>query len=173
MVDVSRGADPAAGRAAKRKEATLADLVDRYVSEHLKVHNRASTAKEFERIGRVEIVPALGTIRVSGLTRPEIRAWHAGYSKRPYLGNRALAVLRKILSLAARDWELRNDNPALGIKLFRELPRERFATDDELRIIGSWLRKVEGEGSQSAGAFLATRLLALTGMRLGEVLGLQ
>ena len=66
--------------------------MDRYVSEHLKVHNRASTAKEFERIARVEIVPALGTIRVGDLTRPEIRTWHAGYSKRPYLGNRALVL---------------------------------------------------------------------------------
>src|SRR5215207_9867481 len=55
LVDVSRGADPAAGRAAKRKEATLADLVERYITEHLQVHNKPSTAREFERIARVEI----------------------------------------------------------------------------------------------------------------------
>jgi hypothetical protein len=37
-------------------------------------------------------------------------------------------------------------------------------------MIGAWLNKVEVENSQPSGAIIATRLLALTGMRLGEVL---
>jgi integrase len=94
-------------------------------------------------------------------------------ASRPYQANRALAVLRKVLSLAVKEWELRTDNPALGFKMFREKRRERHVTDAELRIIGPWLAKVEREGTQPAGAILVTRLLALTGMRLGEVLFLD
>jgi integrase len=78
-----------------------------------------------------------------------------------------------MLSLATNEWELRQDNPARGIKLFRESRRERFSTDEDLHIIGTWLDRVERESSQPPGAIYATRLLALTGMRLGEVLGLQ
>src|SRR5215203_5517549 len=67
--------------------------------------------------GRTPFQNAAFKLSIGDIARPEIRKWHAGYSERLYLGNRALAVLRKILSRAARDWELRNDNPALGIKL--------------------------------------------------------
>jgi hypothetical protein len=102
-----RGADPVGGRASKRKEPTIADLVERWVAEHLSVHNKPSTAKEFERIARVEIIPQLGSTRIGDITRSDIRKWHSGKAGRPYQANRALAVLRKILSLAVKEWELR------------------------------------------------------------------
>jgi hypothetical protein len=93
-----------------------------------------------------------------------IHKWHSGFADRPYQGNRCLAVLRKMLALAANVWELRQDNPARGIKLFRESRRERFSTDEDLRVIGTWLNRVERESWQPPGAIHATRLLALTGM---------
>ncbi len=173
LVDVMRGADPVGGRASKRKEPTIADLVERWVAEHLSVHNKPSTAKEFERIARVEIIPQLGSTRIGDITRSDIRKWHSGKAGRPYQANRALAVLRKILSLAVKEWELRGDNPALGIKQFRETRRERYVTDEELRIIGPWLAQAEEEGTQPPGAILVTRLLAFTAMRLGEALYLD
>jgi hypothetical protein len=58
--------------------------------------------------------------------------------------------LRKALSLAANDWELRSDNPALGIKMFPEAPRERFFSDTELSQIGEAMRKLEAEGGYPA-----------------------
>jgi integrase len=173
LVDVMRGADPVGGRASKRKEPTIADLVERWVAEHLSVHNKPTTAKEFERIARVEIIPELGSSRIGDITRSDIRKWHSGKPERPYQANRALAVLRKILSLAVKEWELRGDNPALGIKQFRERRRERYVSDDELRIIGPWLARAEKEGTQPPGAILIARLLAFTAMRLGEALYLD
>jgi integrase len=173
LARVAKGDDPAGERSTKRKELTIAQLVERYVAEHLEAHNKPTTRKECERIARAEIIPVFGSTRLSDLTRPMIHKWHSGFANRPYQGNRCLAVLRKMLSLAAHEWELRQDNPARGIKLFREFRRERFSTDDDLRVIGAWLNKVEVENSQPLGAIIATRLLALTGMRLGEVLGLQ
>jgi integrase len=78
-----------------------------------------------------------------------------------------------MLSLAVKEWELREDNPALGVKMFREKRRERFATDDDLARIGQWLANSEKAVTVHPSFALAVRLLALTGMRLGEVLGLE
>lgn len=167
------GSDPATVRDAKRREPPLADVLTRYFDEYVAIHNRASTAAEIKRHIEVDIKPALGAHKIGTLGRADIVRWHGGFSDRPYVGNRALAYLRKALSLASKDWELRPDNPALGIKMFAEPKRERFFSDDELTRIGRALAALEQEGESLPGAIRAVRLLALTGMRLGEVLGLQ
>jgi integrase len=77
-----------------------------------------------------------------------------------------------MLSLAATDWELRENNPCIGVKRFPEHARERFFTDDELAKIGATLSAAEAEGSEVPGFILLVRLLATTGMRLGEALAL-
>jgi integrase len=74
-----------------------------------------------------------------------------------------------MLSLAHHEWQLRDDNPATGIRPFPEKRRERFFRPEELAAIGRWLAKVERDGSEPRGFILATRLMLLTGMRFGEV----
>src|SRR5262249_32152148 len=106
---------------------------------------------------------------IGDLTRADIKRWHSRMAASPYRANRCLAVLRKMLSLAHREWELRDDNPAIGIKPFPEERRERFFRPEELKAIGRWLAKVELDGSEHRAFVLATRLMLLTGMRLGEV----
>jgi integrase len=75
--------------------------------------------------------------------------------------------------LAINEWELVDANPALGVKMFRETKRERFATDDDLARIGRWLSGAQKAGTVHPGFAIAVRLLALTGMRLTEVLTLE
>jgi integrase len=93
-------------------------------------------------------------------------------SATPYAANRALAYCSRMLSLAATDWELREDNPCIGVKRFPEHARERFFTDDELAEIGAALSTAEAEGLEVPDFILFVRLLATTGMRLGEALAL-
>jgi len=173
LADVVHGADPAGDRAHRRREMTIGDLAERYVAEHIKLHNKPTTAVEFERLVRSRIIPAFGTSRVGDLTRADVKMWHTRMRLAPYAANRALAVLRKMFSLAVNDWELRDDNPAIGVKMFRETRRERFATDDDLARMGRWLAKNESSRTVHPGFALTVRLLALTGMRLGEVLTLE
>jgi integrase len=169
LFSVTEGEDPAKNQAATRRlEPTVGDVLDRYVSEHATPHNRPGMLLEVKRHVR-NIKPILGHIRIGDLNRADIKAWHASFSGRPYEGNRALAALRKALSLAFKDWELRGDNPAIGIKPFPESARERFFSDVELGRIGEALTKLESEGIVTLGAGRVVRLLALTGMRLGEV----
>jgi integrase len=78
-----------------------------------------------------------------------------------------------MLSLAAGDWELRTDNPCIGLKRFPEKSRERFYSPEELNRLGTALAEAEREGTELEAFILLVRLLANTGMRLGEALGLQ
>jgi integrase len=173
LANVVHGGDPAGDRARQRRELTVGELADRYIAEHVRLHNKPSTTVEFERLVAARIKPAFGSRRLGTLTRADIKAWHTSLRAAPYAANRALAVLRKMLSLAVREWELREDNPALGVQMFRETRRERFASDDDLTRIGRWLAAAEQEGKVRPGFALAVRLLAMTGMRLGEVLTLE
>jgi integrase len=171
-IAVADGDDPSGARQQKRRENTVAVVADRYLVEHVAAHNKPSTAAEARRIVESRIKPALGTIKITDLTRADIKAWHQGMAATPYEANRALAYCSRMISLAATDWELREDNPCLGIKRFPERKRERFFTDDELAKLGSALLAMETEGREALGFILLVRLLATTGMRLGEVLGL-
>jgi integrase len=170
---ISEGADPSADRGRKRLENTVAVVADRYVAEHVMAHNKASTAAEVRRIVEKRIKPGLGAIKITELKRADIKRWHQAMSATPYEGNRALAYLSKMLSLAAKEWELRPDNPATGVKRFPERARERFYTDAELAKLGAALTTVEQEKTELLGFVLLVRLVATTGMRLGEALTLQ
>jgi integrase len=169
---VGDGDDPSGARQKKRRENTVAAIADRYVAEHVKAHNKASTAAEVNRIVEKRIKPELGAIKITDLTRSDIKAWHQGMCATPYEANRALAYCSRMLSLAATDWELRADNPCIGVKRFPEHARERFFTDDELAKIGAALSTAETESLEVPGFILLVRLLATTGMRLGEALAL-
>jgi integrase len=169
---IGDGDDPSGKRQKKRRENPVAAIADRYILEHVKAHNRASTAAEVGRIVEKRIKPGLGSFKITELTRSDIKAWHQGMSATPYEANRALAYCSRMLSLAATDWELRSDNPCIGVKRFPELARERFFTDDELAKIGIALSTAEAEGSEVPGFVLLVRLLATTGMRLSEALAL-
>jgi hypothetical protein len=47
------------------------------------------------------------------------------------------------VSLACKDWEMRPDNPCIGVKRYSEQKRERFFSDEELRRIGKTLAEAE------------------------------
>lgn len=173
LAGVRLGRDPAGDRAWKRKESTIAELAQRYLEEHVAVHNRPSMAKEARRLVERHIKPGLGKFKVSELSRAQIKAWHHALCKTPYEANRALACLSKILSLASTEWELRTDNPCIGIKRFPEIKREAYYKDAELKCIGEALAEAEQTGTELPGIINVVRLLALTGCRLGEIRNLK
>lgn len=173
LAQVRLGDDPAADRRARRKEKTISELADRYVKEHVKAHNKPSSAADFERIVKTRIKPVLGSIKISDLTRSRIKEWHQEKANAPYAANRELACLSKMMSLAAGDWELREDNPCRGIQKFPEHKRTAFFSDAHLKSIGEALAHLEARGELAPSCARAIRLLAVTGMRLGEVLSLR
>jgi integrase len=74
----------------------------------------------------------------------------------------------------AEDWGLRpeNSNPCRRIKKFKETPRERFLSPDELKRLGEALADADAKG-ESPYVTAAIRLLLFTGARLNEILSLE
>lgn len=66
---------------------------------------------------------------------------------------------------------MRPDNPVRGVTQFADRKRERRLSDEEYGQLGAALR--EAEGAISPAALAATRFIALTGFRRGEVLSLR
>lgn len=172
LAQVRLGADPARARNLKRAEPTISALCDRYLKEHVKTHNKASTAAEIERAVGAKIRPHFGNTKLSDLTRAKVKEWHSGMSATPYEANRCLAYLSKLLNLAVKEWELSTENPCIGVNRFPERKRERFFSDQDLTQIGAALLQLEDEGKFPTSAFAVIRLVAVTGLRIGEALAL-
>jgi integrase len=171
---VKNGEDPAADRAAKRNAATVGDLADRFDKEHISVHLKASTAKEYRGNLKRFILPALGRLAVPEITRADVAKFHHDLRHIPYQANRCLEVVSKMFGLAEM-WGLRPDgsNPRKHIRKYPEEKRERFLSAAELGRIGEVLREMESERIELTSAILAARLLILTGCRLGEIMTLK
>jgi integrase len=172
---------------------TVAELCERYLEEHARVHKRSRSVEEDERNIRNHLKPLLGLRRVGEVTRADvehaIRAVREGKTARdektrrhgrrivrggPVAANRTLALLRTMFNLAER-WGLRPDhsNPCRHVKKFPERNRERFLTRDELVRLGEALAEAEASGRESPAAIAALRLLLFTGCRVSEILGLR
>ncbi len=168
------GEDPAAERDAGRKVITVKELADRFDKEHISIRVKASTAKEYRRNLERFILPALGRLTITNITRADVAKFHHDLRHIPYQANRCLEVISKMFSLAEM-WGLRPDgsNPRKHIRKYPEEKRERFLSAAELRRIGEVLREMECEGIELPSAILAARLLILTGCRLNEIMTLK
>jgi integrase len=174
LAAVRSGKDPSADRAAQRSAINMTELAQRFDDEHISVRLKESTATEYRRNLRRFILPALGRLIVAEVTRADISKFHHDLRHIPYQANRCLEVLSKMFNLAEM-WGLRPDgsNPRKHIRKYPEEKRERFLSTAELRRIGEVLREMEVEGIELPSAILATRLLILTGCRLGEIMTLK
>lgn len=172
--DARKGKNPSAERKADRKAVTLAELADRFVDEHAEKKRKPSTHRTYKWLAAHAITPKLGTVRVVRLTREKVTRWHAGLDDTPTQANRALALLSKMLNWAiAQGYRPDELNPARGVEKFPEARRERFLSADEFKRLGDAVAKAEREATEPVHALAALRLLAVSGMRLGEVLNLR
>ena len=160
---VDKGEDPAAEEKAERDAPTIRDLCERYEEDHLP-RKRESSANEDRRQIRKYILPKLGRRKVTDVTVDDIERLHRSFKTMPYRGNRLLALLSKMFSLAIK-WRMRPDNPCKGIDRFPEQGRERFLSQQEIADLSDALAE---HPNRTIAA--AIRFLLLTGARKGEVI---
>ena len=167
ITDARAGKNPA-GRNADAP--TMIALGKRFLKEYVSTHCKPSTAEEYRRSVKLFIDPRIGRYRVPDIQRSDIAALHHDMRDTPYQANRTLGVLSKMFNLAEL-WDLRPDgtNPCRHVKRFREEKRERFLSDIEYQRLGAALKEIEVDGTETASATAAVRLLMLTGCRLSEI----
>jgi integrase len=177
---VLAGEDPATEKRENREAPTMQDLVDRYVTDHLKLPVKPE-GKEDPRIAdhrRMlnEMAEIIGKKRkVKDVHFGDVEAMHRKItdSGRPVRANRVLQVGSKAfwLSLAPRagedkPWRSAVDgNPCKGVRRNREEPRERFFSQAELAAIADALEAYPVQTPSDC-----VRLIMLTGCRPSEAL---
>jgi integrase len=171
---IAGGADPAQEKAEVKKAPTVADLAQRYLEEHAEAKKKPASVAEDRRMLAGFILPALGSRKVSAVSRGDVAKLHHALRETPYQANRVLALLGKMFSLCEK-WGLRPDgsNPVKHVEKFREQKRERFLGGDELARLGAALSEAEALGQENPYAVAAIRLLLLTGCRRNEILSLR
>lgn len=191
---VRLGQDPQQDKVAERGEKLLAELIELYLTDKVKMKNSARTFEQYEDCLNRLVRPALGSKKAKEITPQEITALHNQLEGRPYLANRMLSVVSSMYRWAAtQNYVPQNQNPASGISRFKEEHRERLLSSDELVRLGDALQEAVTEGLPlvidppkrtkhvpknrrnviNPHAVAAIRLLMFTGARLSEILNLK
>jgi integrase len=168
--DIDRGRDPVGEREEARSAPTVSELAERYIAEHAEAKKKPRSVEEDQRNIRLHVLPALGKLKVSAVTRDDVGRLHSAMKASPIGANRVLSLLSKMFALA-ETWSLRpqNSNPCRGVDRYRERARDRLVTAEELARLGDALAAYTGYWAGPA----AIRMMALTGMRKAEVLTLR
>lgn len=186
---VAAGENPADEKQAKKRDITIAALCDVYLLEGVRTKKATTLAMDLSRIER-HVKPLLGRKRVNTLSKQDIEKFmrdvadgksaineKTGLRGRAIVtggkgvANRTLGMLGSILQFAV-DECLRPDNPARGVKKYKEGRPARFLSNDEIARLGDALRMAESNGANPF-AIAAIRLLLLTGCRKNEILSLR
>ena len=192
---VTQGEDPATQKLEARSDMTVNELCDVYFAQPIIITKRGTPKKasslktDKSNIDR-HVRPLLGPKRVGSLTRLDIEKFQidiasgktAADVKTKKQGRaivrggkgtaaRTVAVLVAILEFGVSIGAL-NDNSGRGVTLFKVNEKERFLSEAEQLRLGDALERAQTEGTHPS-AIAAIRLLALTGCRKSEILGLR
>jgi integrase len=160
---VAHGEDPATDRKHMNMLVSMEDLAQNYLERH-GYKKRKKSLYEDKKLLQNVILPTLGKLKVSFVTRRDIEALHKSLQNKPYQANRALALLSKMFSLAI-SWDWRESNPVLGIERYQEEKRDRWLDQEELNRL--WTVLDQYPMHLTAYVF---KFLLLTGARKGEAL---
>ena len=188
---VTDGIDPARAKQEHKKQITVAELAERYLSDHAKQHKKERSYTSDESNINHHVKPLLGNLMATEVKRSDIerfqRAIKEGKTAKDIksgkprslmrvrggsvTSNRCLALLSKMFSLSEK-WGIRQDgsNPCRHVQRYEERKLERYLTSEEFVRLGDVLHA----WSNSAPYIVAViRLLIFTGCRLGEILTLK
>ena len=186
LAAVEKGADPVAEKHAQRAVPTVAELVEKYLTEGPadKPNKKASSWQTDASNLRSHVVPLLGRRRADTVTKRDIQQLQASVAKGEtqaperasgkargrirIRGGEGTAWRATVVAGAMFAWALGRgivkSNPAEGVELKEPKGRERFLMDDEVLRLGDALTAAEESGANPR-ALDIIRVLLLTGAR--------
>jgi len=172
--EVDHGGDPAETKEIQRHSPTVLAVSSRYMDEHARPHKKPNSIKQDELILKKYILPKIGHHPVEAITTKDIASLQHSMLSIPVQANRAISLLSKMFNLSEK-WGLRpgGSNPCRHIQKYKEKPRERFLSKDELSRLGSVLAKAEKDRTERFSVITAIRLYIFTGCRKNEILNLK
>ena len=152
---------------------TVAELAERYLSEHVEVRYKTETVKAMHRVFYKYILPEFGTGPAQALQCEQVAALHERLHRTPRTANLIVDTLSQMFK-RAEAWRMvpEETNPCPGVVRYKRRPRERFLTEAEFTRLGRVMNEMEARGEVSSHAAAAIRLLMLTGCRRNEIVTL-
>jgi integrase len=159
---IARGEDPQAERRRRRVESTVGELFAHFLEAHAKLHKK-SWRQDQDQYDLY--LSDWKSRRLSAVRRADVAALHAkvGRERGHYAANRLLSLLSSMFA-KARDLGHAGENPARGVKRFKETTRDRFLRADELP---RFFAALDAEPSHTIRDFFYLALL--TGARRSNV----
>lgn len=164
---IAQGKNPNQERRAVRDEMTFAELFEKYLNEHSKLHKR--TWQEDEAQYKRYLEDGWKNKKLRTIRRQDVQKLHTtlGEENGTYTANRTLALLSSVFNKAI-DWGWEGANPTQGVKKFKERSRDRFLQADELPRFFESLAKEE---NRTIRDYVLISLL--TGARKTNVLSMK
>lgn len=164
--EINRGLAPGAPAAESPAPDSLAGTIAAYKAAP-EFRELASASRRVYAIYLDRLRAALGDQPVAAIRRRHVIALRDRHADRPGAANLMLAVLQAVMRYAVTA-ELRDDNPARGVRRFRGGPGRRAWSDAEIAAV---LAAAAAAGASDVA--LAVRLGIYLGQRLGDTLAMS
>lgn len=145
----------------QKQRATIDSLHPRFIAQ--KQHLAPSSLKAMDDTWRKYVQPRWGHREVGGITQLEVEEWMSGMAKQASVARRALGILAGTLDIAVKERRI-HSNPARGVPLPKKPPQ---------KIVTLTPKQVEALAEECGDNGVIVQTLATTGMRYGELSGLQ
>lgn len=182
---VDSGDDPLDKRKAAREAATVKQMIDHYIDEHLPTLSARNASDQTSMLRKL-VEPEWGARKAADITETDVAKLlakiaagrarprkEAPRQKRrkplakprptPIRANRVGEVLRKMFNLAVKPWGMRSDNPAASFHRNTENEREVFLSPDQIGALAAVINDHENQRAADV-----VRFILLTGARKGE-----
>lgn len=141
---VATGGDPAAEKSDHKGAPFVADMAERFLTEHVAVKRKTSTAKEYRRLLELYLLPSMLKKRVADVVPRDLLKIHGEMSATPYQANRVLAVASAFFNFCAlAGVPAKKGNPTDGVEPYPEEERERILSAREIAWLGEAMADAE------------------------------
>lgn len=128
------GVNPNAIKREKTRELTFKELYQKYYTEHALISTKRPTA--IKATIDFHLIPKIGNLKLSDITRQKMKELHLkqGETRGKIEANRVLDMARAVYNFGIREEYYKGENPCSGIKRFKSKSRDRFLSQEELKL---------------------------------------